>query len=392
MERPKLRKVERIELQRESERLTVLVDPLDLCDPLALAAEAGSVLDRFDGRHTLAQIRQSLLLTGDFDVTTEALTELATRLSSEGWLDDDAFRQRWQAIYDGFQQAPTRSPRMGGVLYAADPNDLRRSLEVALPARERWLTGTDVIGVLTPHAPLDVAAPILDATLQRLPPRDEIDVVVVVATDHIPGRLPYAATFKPYDTPLGVVPTAVELVQALVRRQPWLVREELRHRSARSIEIVALILRHLYGDDCPPILPILCGPTALHTGPPDAEVDGFLGSLEAVLPPRVLWWISAELSHAGPAYGDSTETFAHAETRDRDLLQLVARGNAERAALHCLSGPSLRRPSGGATLTTAMRALPVGYAMQLVAYQGLPPPGEQQGMMGLAGARFLNPP
>jgi AmmeMemoRadiSam system protein B len=200
-----------------------------------------------------------------------------------------------------------RPPRFAGVLYPEEPDELRAAMlsAVARAGRPRQRRGSDVIGVLCPYQPLEGrAGALVEATLRGLPPAAEIDLIVLLGTDHHPGLLPFAITDKRYATPLAALPSDPALVAALERRLPWIRREELRHREGMSLELGALALGHIYGDACPPVLPVLCGQTALLTGDDEAKTDAFLATMEHVLEgKRVLWWISAELSHAGPAFG-----------------------------------------------------------------------------------------
>lgn len=301
MERPRLRKLDRTALRRGDEVLVVLRDPLGISEPAAFPQEATHVLDMLDGQRTPAQVRQSLLLRGRMDLSLEDVLGLIAELGDAGLLDDDRFRGMWEAARREFMANAVRSPRFAGLLYPADAAALRATLHDALPApATRVQRGSEVIGVLLPYQPLEgrVAA-LVATTLRGLPPADELDLVVLLGTDHHPGRLPFAITDKAYGTPLGPVANATEVVDALERRLPWIRREELRHRETTSLELATLMLRHVYGDACPPALPVLCGPAALGSGEDETATDAFLATMEHVLEGRrVLWWISAELSHA----------------------------------------------------------------------------------------------
>ncbi|MCA9708091.1 MAG: AmmeMemoRadiSam system protein B, partial [Myxococcales bacterium] len=356
MDRPKLRKVDRFEHTRGTEELLIVRDPLGLAEPFALDAELAPVLQMLDGTRTLPQIRQSLLMTQGLDLPVAELAEFVGSLHEAGLLDDDAFRARWAERHADFLQAPVRPPTLAGLVYPADPGPLAALLERSIPLHPegppRTRADSTVLGVLVPHGPIEHTGALLDETLRGLPPADAIEHVVILGTDHGPGLLPYAATDKAQGTPLGALSPAADLLAALERRVPWACREQIRHRDALSLELAALHLRHLYGDRCPPVLPVLCGSTAL-VDPDQREArERFELALGGLCEDRpVLWWLSAELGHAGPAYGRPPLTDAQRlalQERDAALLLALRRGDERTLAALSTAEHPQGPPSGGA--------------------------------------------
>ena len=398
MERPKLRKLDRTVLRRGDEVLVVLRDPMGISEPAAFPQEAAQVLDMLDGQRTTAQVRQSLFLRGRMNLSLEVVLGLVEELGEAGFLDDDRFRGMWEAARADFMANEIRAPRFAGVLYPADPAALQAMLGAALPTpTARVSRSSEVVGVLLPYQPIEGrVATLLDTCLRGLPPAEQVDLVVLLGTDHHPGRLPFAITDKSYGTPLGPVPSDAALVDELERRLPWIRREELRHREAISLELAAVTLRHVYGDACPPVLPVLCGQTALRAGEDETATDAFLATMEHVLEGRrVLWWIAAELSHAGPAFGRpllAAEGVRALAERDLGCLDSLCAGRPEQFVQRCLENDEqLGHPSGAATLSTLARLLPVGYRAELVEYLTVRPPGPDEGWVGLVGMRFHAP-
>lgn len=399
MDRPKLRKVDRYEHRRGSEDLVVVRDPLGLAEPFGLDAELAPVLDLLDGSRTLPQIRQSLLMAHGLDLPLGDLAEFVGQLRDQGLLDDEAFRERWAERHSDFLEAAVRPPTLAGLVYPEDPGALAELLEGWIPAvpggTPRTRPGTSVIGVLCPHGPFEAVGPLLDETLRSLPPPEEIELVVLLGTDHGPGLLPYVTTDKPYATPRGTLPLATELHGALERRVPWVRREELRHRDAISMELAAVVLQHVYGDRCPPVLPVLCGITALVDPEQKQARERFELALGGLCEGRpVLWWVSAELGHAGPAYGRAALTDTQrVELQARDAELLAALRTGDEAALVRIAtrehpqGPA----SGGPTLVAAARMLPPGYRGELVRQTSYEAPGEEPGVVGVAGMRLHGP-
>jgi hypothetical protein len=393
MDRPKLRKVERMRLSRDGTPLLVLRDPLRLSDPVAIDELFGPVLDLMDGQRTLAQIRQSLLLSGTLDVDAGDLQAFAEDLSEGGLLDDEHFLDLWQAEYERFDAKESRPSQLGGIAYPETARELSTLVAQCVPdPASRFDPDSKLLGVLCPHQPIDVAASVLSATLVDLPPADRIDGIVVLGTDHNAGLLPYVLTGKDYDTPLGSVPGWHQMVDLIEARVEWVRREEMRHRHADSIELAAVLLRHLYGDACPPVLPILCGLSSLRSGDDADQVDELLATLEVLLGrERVLFWGSAELSHAGPAYGfPPLDSNAASEVRDHDneCIDSLVRGRLDQMVRRCLDDRGQGRRSGTAAMNTLARLLPVGYRAKLAAYEAVNEPGGEPGQLGIAGVRF----
>jgi len=379
--------------------LVVVRDPLGLAEAFALDAELAPVLDLLDGAHTLAQIRQSLLLTQSLDLPVDDLAAFIGQLRDQALLDDDAFRERWAATHAEFLEAPTRAPVLAGLVYPEDPDALAAVLERAIPSdppgAARTRRDSPVIGALVPHGPLPRVGALLDETLRGLPPPESLEHIVILGTDHSPGLLPYAVTAKPYATPLGVLPVATDLVAALERRVPWILREEIRHRDAISIELAVVILQHLYGDRCPPILPVLCGATALGVAEQASACERFELALGGLCEDRpVLWWVSAELSHAGPAYGRPSMTSSQqVELQERDSSLLTALRTGDEAALTevTLREHAQGTASGGPALAAAIRILPAGYRGELVRQTSYEAPGDAPGVVGVGGVRLFAP-
>lgn len=410
MDRPKLRRIERYPLSREGESLLVIRDPLDLVEPFAIEARYAPVLDALDGTRTLAQVRQSLSMRGVVVVDAEDLAEFVDELAELGLLDDEGFRARWAEVHAAFEAAEVREPRRAGLLYPAEPDELARWLAPALPprpgpprSREGSLVAAEPdaagygsldpkspIALIVPHQPPPVVAGLLRPLLAKLPAPETWKVIVILATDHAPGLLPFAATDKDPLTTLGPLRCHLPLVDELEQRVPWLLREQIRHRSADAIEWTTLLLRAMWGDRCPPVLPILCGQTMLTRHEGREQADELLGALELLLGEdteagRVLWWTAAELGHAGPAFGHATlPSPAQVEARDRELLEPLLAGRTEQLVRRCMEASPSERPSGTAALATMVQMLPLGHRATLVGHDVVPAPGELPGWIGCA--------
>src|SRR5262249_39485925 len=140
--------------------------------------------------------------------------------------------------------------------------------------------------------------------------RSDADLFVVLGTCHAGMPEPFAATLKPYDTPLGAVPVDREFFERPSRRYGHdLLAAEGAHRSGHSIEFQAVMLRHVLGSRRPfSILPVLA--SYLHEavwtrGDPerDARVPRFIDALLETMAAsgrRVCLIAGVDLAHVGP--------------------------------------------------------------------------------------------
>jgi AmmeMemoRadiSam system protein B len=170
------------------------------------------------------------------------------------------------------------------------------------------------------------------------------DLYVALGTCHTPVRGHFAATAKPYDTPLGAVPTDAAFLERLGRR--WgcdLFEGEFSHAAEHSIEFQAVYLRSLglAGDGAAPLVAILCD--SLHSlvprgrSPCDvALVTDFLGALRETLATdgrRITLIGAVDLAHVGRRFGDpwlvDAARLAQVERDDREMLERVLAPDAE---------------------------------------------------------------
>ncbi len=384
MERPRLRKVHRIRERTADGEHIVLYDPLGLSDDVRVDAAAEPILDRFDGTRTLAQVRQSLLLAGQPAPPLEDLAAFARDLSQAGCLDDAAFADRSARLVAAFDAAPVRPAVAPGRLLPAEPEATARLLSRVLPPTvPRTRADSTACALVTPPGAPDAAGALLDATCRDLPRAEDLDRVVILGTDPMPGHEPFSLCPKDYGTALGSVPLDRDAAARLERARPVLTREALRHRRADTVELAATYLAWLYAPKPPPIVPVLVSRAALERS--DAT-DALLGTLDAVLSRgRTLYWASAALSHVGPAFGNALPA---GRARREDLRTVEALAHGRSSALRKRTVPS----SGAAVLATLLELLPDAASLAWSRYDQGPPGEATRGVVGRLGARFARPP
>ncbi|TPV92322.1 MAG: AmmeMemoRadiSam system protein B [Myxococcales bacterium FL481] len=392
-EKPQLRSAERCRVTRGDEELVVLRDPVGLAEPFAVDADFSPVLDLLDGQHSMAQIRQSLRFRG-FEVEQPDLESFVASLQAAAWLDDETFRARWREAHDEFCRASIRPAAHAGVVYADDPAELARVLGPPPSLGPRADNG--VVGVVCPYQPFEAAPQLYRRLIHTLPDPRGLEAIVVIGTDLGRGRLPLALSNKPYETPLGVVPVAAEVSRALATRCPWIEREQWRHRAALSTEIAAVVLAQAYGRECPGVVPLLCGRTAA-SDDGESETEAFLAAAEALLGSmRVLWFVVAELSHVGPAFGGgrlTPELLERVHDRDREVIAACSGDVVARRVVKALDRAHEAGPlSSAPTLNVAAQLLPVGCRGELLDLARIPAVGEAPGEVTIATLAFRQRP
>ena len=388
--RPRLRELDRHMVERDGERLVVLTDPHEVCEPIAVDVEFEAVLDLLAGERTLAQIRQTLLMrSGAPDCSLEELEDFVESLRDAGLLDDDVFRRRWAEQHAAFMAMPAREARGAPYIYPGEDDRLDAFLRSAVGDPKRLSTaGGSTRGLWLPAEPVDSLVSILASTLGNLPAASELDAIVVFGADAPRGLLPFATTDKEWTTPWGEVPAARDLVDALESELDWIRREELRLRSGHALELAVVLARWIYGDECPPILPISCAASSLE--PRSDEVEAFGEALElATSRRRILWWSSGALSHCGPAYGGTAAELDQQMELDTACIDAVLRGSPGAFAKRVQLDPRARATGAAPTLALLNR-ISLDTRAELCAYQRIAAPGGAPGAAGNVGLRFVD--
>ena len=397
--RPKLRALERFTLPTPDGGFLVLRDPLGVAPMQKIEKDLEPVLDALDGTKTVSQIRQSLSMVHGLVLDPADFDAFVTQLERDGLLEGPGFLALRAAAVEQFEREDVRAPRAAGVLFPDDPEELAALMGRCLPApHDRVDADRSTRALLTPHHDFEAAAEVLEPCIRDLPSPDAIDVIVLLGTDHASGMRPFAITDKDYATPLGTVTTDYELADRIFTALPETQIEQLRHRDAHSLEFPAVMLRHLYQDRCPRVLPVLCGRAGFQGRDAPAARAALVEAITAsVDPARIVWWASAELSHVGPAYG-------HPDGDTSERLRAMARRQDQRCVHHLVAGrrveldrllersPLELRPSGAAAIELLLDALgPEAGAAEAryAAAEVMPQHGPSvTGWAGLVGARF----
>jgi AmmeMemoRadiSam system protein B len=366
---PRLRPIEVFPIEDRGRRSLVLRDPADpTINPMVLSDGAAEVLMLLDGRRTVRDLSSALLLRGA-SITESQLRTFLVRLDEAGFLEGPRAMHRFEQRRARFLAQTVRPAVHAGGAYAGEPQALATMLAAGyidgegpgtLPA-PRAATSQPVRAAIAPHVDLHRGAPTYSWAYRALAEAQPAELYVILGTCHTPVEGHFAATHKPYDTPLGAVPTDAPFLDRL--QTAWghdLFEGEFSHAGEHSIEFQAVYLRSLglAGEQLAPIVPILCD--SLHGMVPSGRtprdvplVASFVDALRETLVAdgrRITLIAAVDLAHVGPRFGDKWSVDLDRQARvgaaDREMLGLLLEPDAEAYYAHVMRDQDARRICG----------------------------------------------
>ena len=314
--RPRLRRVEPRRVQYQGQPFIHLHDPLGIAERTILLPEGmAPLLALADGTRDAAGLQASLLLRTGVHIPQEQIQELVDGLDEACLLDNDTYEAAVAAALTRYREAESRPPSHAGAVYPDNRSKLAAALsdyEGRAPDVEPLPESARVTGVVSPHIDYERGWQTYAQLWGRCSGAlDDVELVVILGTDHKGGPGTLTLTRQSYASPLGTLPTDREVVDGLagVIGESEAFEDEIHHLSEHSIELAAVWLQRGLGREVPTV-PILCG--SLHeVMMGGSEVEGYgrlddaIGYLEGVIRERRTLVIAAgDLAHVGPAFGD----------------------------------------------------------------------------------------
>ncbi len=339
---PKLRAVDPRPLIHEGRPMFLLRDPLQLTEYILLVPQQlAPVLALCDGtRENARTLALGFALRFGVMIDESVIDQLLAALDEALLLDNDRYHQARSRATDEYRRSPYRPPALAGKAYPEDAADLRRMLGGFVEELETVPQPFDGRGVISPHIDYARGGPVY-ARVWKAAEKSarEADLVVVFGTDHYGGDSKVTLTRQNYATPFGVLPTALAIVDALaaVVGEDTAFEGEFRHRSEHSIELAAVWLHYIRGEQAVEMVPILCGSFArfIQAGEnpeSDAQINTMLEVLEETTAGRrVMIVAAADLAHIGPAFGgEAVDARAREELKesDEELIEFMSAGDA----------------------------------------------------------------
>ncbi len=179
--------------------------------------------------------------------------------------------------------------------------------------------------------------------------------VIILGTNHFGQSTGVCGCDKGYETPFGVCEADLDLIASVRRRlgadnSARLFENRYDHEREHSIELQIPWIQHVFGTDAgghyPRVFGALIHDPTVNDGKSyddkGLDIDSFIEAVRGVLADmtgRTLVVSSADLSHAGPAFGDQQKLAGEAKEavefrnkivqHDREMLNLFGSGKAD---------------------------------------------------------------
>ena len=344
-DKPRLRHVEPRRVQYQGQPFIHLHDPLGISERTILLPEGmAPLLALADGTRDAAGLQASLLLRTGAHVSQEQVRELIQGLDEACLLDNNTYEAAVSAALARYREAESRPPSHAGAVYPDSRSKLAAALsdyERRAPDVEPFPASANVTGVVSPHIDYERGWQAYAQLWARCTGRlDDVELVIILGTDHKGGPGALTLTRQSYASPLGTLPTDSEVVDGLAGAigESEAFGQEIHHLSEHSIELAAVWFQRAAGRAVPTV-PILCGSMfEVVTG--GAQVEGYgrlddaIGYLEGVIRGRRTLVIAAgDLAHIGPAFGDPHPVSAPGRTSlaaaDARTIAAIDAGDAQ---------------------------------------------------------------
>jgi AmmeMemoRadiSam system protein B len=340
---PRLRRLDIVPIQHAGDTLFGLRDPSGLApDTMAVSAGALLIIQLLDGEHSMRQVQTEVARrTGQFVPSTQ-IEQMLRQLDENLLLETPRFAAHRDRREREYRAAGVRSCTHAEGGYPTDRDDFGKMVDAwmqALPERESPVEG-ELVGAIAPHIDFERGAPGYAHVYRDLSKACEADLFVILGTDHF-GNTQFAATRNDFETPLGRVPTARDVLDRLESEFIGdLFEGELQHIGEHTIEFQVVLLQHFIRRDFE-IVPLLCGGLDEEFGAgsdtvENAEAQSIVECLQELLQEderKACIIASADLSHVGPRFG-ATHPLTSAdlkpvEEHDRAVLAAAMAGDAE---------------------------------------------------------------
>ena len=356
---PKLRPIEPMWVEHMGRRFLYLRDPLNLAgETLMIPEHAAPIIALMDGTRNPAQIRTGMALRFGANLAEDDVRSIVEALDKALLIENGAYRRAVRRALAEYRAADSRPMSHVGAVYPADAAELsaqvdewtrRFAPDEPAPKPNGGLApkpNGGLTAMISPHIDYQRGA----ATYAKLwraagDGIDEIELAVILGTDHRGGAGRITPTRQRYATPYGALPADEDARRRLERALgKSAYDEEINHVSEHSIELAAVWLHHFArarGAEIA-VLPVLCGSFYEFTNgnggahpDGDARLSAALEALgEIVRRRRTLIIAAGDLAHVGPAFGDPDPLGDADKTRlrteDAESIDAILAADAER--------------------------------------------------------------
>lgn len=345
LDRPGLRRVHPVPLQKDNQLFLGLRDPMMLTEQtMVVPPQAFQVMQLFDGNRTIAEIAKQIGMADP-----KPLHELVAKLDEFGLLwgpTSEALEDQKKAALYQAGAFPALATRALG----DNPEEIRAKLEKWLDEAEDAEIEEPIAGIVATHLGFDQGYPVYAASYRTIAKGPKPDRIVILGSNHQGLGDGVVVSDLGFGSPLGTMPVDAAVIGELKKRTgDRLFKDILDHLPEHSIQVQVLWAQHLFGSV--PVVAALVPDPNIPLIADDGErlnTDQFIAALGEALGAaggRTLFIASANLSGAGPAYGEPTpvndERRRDIEKHDRAMLRAYIEGaDALAAALKANRNPT----------------------------------------------------
>ncbi|MEW5961236.1 MAG: AmmeMemoRadiSam system protein B [Chloroflexota bacterium] len=342
LDKPELRNVNVQRTVYQGEPAFLIQDPLKLTEAAILLPQAlGPLALLCDGQHTIPEIKAALEIRFGLRLPQPVIENLLEQFDQALLLKTTTFDQARQQALADYHAAPYRPPALAGPSYPADRETLRQMLQKYMDGLNGAPKSSAASrGIISPHIDYQRGGPTYaQVWASAAEAARQAELVIIFGTDHNGSLGTLTLTRQNYASPLGVMPTDLDLVDRLaaVLGPEAAFAEELHHRGEHSIELALVWLQYLRNGEPCATLPVLCG--SFHhfmAGNADIQAEtkyqAFVDLLRTEITRRRTVVVAAgDLAHLGPAFdGPPLDAIAQAQMKvdDEALMAALCRGNA----------------------------------------------------------------
>ncbi len=303
--------------------------PHGYADALTLPATFSPLLELINGSNSIFSITAQLSQTTTLRVQPADLSVFLRDLDELGFLQTSTFYRRKEEI-QRFRASQIRPAICAGGAYPSTVRELTEYLDEIMrtsPVREN-----PARGIIAPHIDLRVGGTAYSPAYNAIS-QSEADLFVIFATSHYANYDLFIPTFKDFETPLGIVETDRELLEAIRGSFPFdLTTNDIAHKPEHSIELELIFLQHCFSRRNFTILPILV--TSFHSfiqqgilpeqHPPVKEFAAAVRTVVEQSGRNAIYISSGDLAHIGRKFGDTFDAepiLPALHTEDNSLLR-----------------------------------------------------------------------
>jgi hypothetical protein len=349
LDRPMVRPLDIMPVQAQGQKLLMVRDPMGILEGPAVMAPDPILLvflQLADGKTTIAEMAQKVTMMSGQIMPPGIFESIVKQLDEALLLQSERFREALKARFQKWHESPTRPYR---VFQAEGMDRLKMMKELGeefrrhrmssiSPPEKLDLQPLSVTGVMAPHIDYQRGGEVYSWAYKALREYSTVPkTLIVLGTSHRPSPGRFIATTKNYDTPLGPLTTDQEMLKELEESFGGdLYSAEYFHAEEHTIELQAVYLKQVYGDNLPKIVPVLVAPFDDLLESPDSpradeEIGAFTVALRKLIEhhgDNVALVGGIDLAHCGPAFGDAETNDAAREkairTADEAALEKAA--------------------------------------------------------------------